>query len=116
MLLDYTGIDDAIGAFPVHGMGGIWGVFAAGLFDLNCGAFYKYGCPLDGNGANGTDVIKNILGWQCIGIVVMIGWISVIAPLFFMVMKYFGLLRVDEDTENIGMDYAFHIKKSTIFD
>ena len=33
-MLRFLKIDDAIGAFPVHGACGVWGILAAGLFDF----------------------------------------------------------------------------------
>lgn len=33
--LDKLGIDDPVGASPVHGLGGLWGVLAVGLFAGN---------------------------------------------------------------------------------
>jgi len=36
-LLDKIGIDDPVGAFPVHGCAGAWGVIAVGLFSTEAG-------------------------------------------------------------------------------
>lgn len=41
--LEKAMIDDPVGAFPVHGAAGFWGVLAAGLFDLERGVFYLEG-------------------------------------------------------------------------
>ena len=37
MLQENFRIDDPIAAWPVHGTGGLWGILARGLFDLDDG-------------------------------------------------------------------------------
>merc|ERR1712066_664191 len=54
-ILEKTEIDDAIGAFPVHGCGGVWGIIACGFFNQNGGVFYL---------SKGE---STILGWQFVG-------------------------------------------------
>merc|ERR1712048_1261312 len=56
-ILEKAGIDDAIGAFPVHGMGGVWGIIATGFFHMTNtsgmrGVFYMAGTG------------STFLGWQ----------------------------------------------------
>lgn len=92
-LLDITGIDDAIGAFPVHGCGGIAGIVTLGFFHTESGWFYG---PF------------SFLGWQLIGIVSICAWVMAMTAIVIVFSKWIGILRVDEDTENVGLDAAFH--------
>lgn len=102
-ILEKTGIDDAIGAFPVHGCGGMWGIIACGFFNNPGGVFYMAG--------NGT-----FLGWQFVGIIAIAAWVMGLTALFMMLLKYTGYLRIDAKTEKMGMDRSFHARKSTIFE
>lgn len=94
-LLSAFKIDDAIGAFPVHGCCGMWGIIATGFFHLDDGWFY---------GPFGPS-----MGWQLIGIVAIAGWTMVMTAVIMLILKITGILRVDEDTENLGLDKAFHM-------
>lgn len=88
-------IDDAIGAFPVHGMGGIWGILASGLFSRDQGGFYL-----------ASDA--NIFGVQCYGILAIVAWVmGITLPLFF-VLKKVNLLRVSDQMEKEGLDATYH--------
>lgn len=93
------GYDDALDVFGVHGMSGLWGALATGLFaapfinELGVGAFY---------GNPGQIVIQIIA-------VVAVGLYSFIATL--IIGKVIDLvigLRVDEKTEIEGLDTNLH--------
>lgn len=88
-------IDDAIGAFPVHGACGVWGILATGLFDVSAGGFYQAGS-------------SNIFGVQCYGILAIIVWTVVLSALFLGIAKAFGILRIPADVEEEGIDHAYH--------
>merc|ERR1712187_391963 len=88
-------IDDAIGAFPVHGACGVWGILATGLFDMTNGGFYKAGSA-------------NIFGVQCYGILAIIAWTVVLSALFLGIAKALGILRIPADVEEEGIDHAYH--------
>jgi Amt family ammonium transporter len=42
LYLDFWMIDDPLEVFQVHALGGVWGLLAAGFFDNNQGALYKF--------------------------------------------------------------------------
>ena len=94
------GYDDSLDAFGCHGVGGIWGVLAIGLFATKTinpagadGLFY-------GNPAQ--------LGIQAISIVVTIA-LTVTAT--FVILKVIGLfikLRATSEEEELGLDLAMH--------
>lgn len=107
VLLDKFRIDDPVGAFPVHGCAGAWGVIATGLFSTEAGmeaAGYadpsKYGL-LVGGGAEQ-------LMMQLIGLGSIIAWVAVTAGILFASIKFTIGLRVDADEEERGLDLLEH--------
>jgi Amt family ammonium transporter len=94
MLLDRLKIDDPIGAFPVHGMGGTWGMISTGLLDMDNGVFY--------GGAFG-----DILGPNLVGGLAIIGWTAVTTIPVFIALNTAGLLRYNAAQEIKGLDAKF---------
>jgi Amt family ammonium transporter len=98
--LDMLKIDDPVGAFPVHGLCGIWGTLAVGLFGQEV-----LGSPADGLFYGGG---LGQLGTQCLGVVACL---SFTAAAMFIVFKgidaVFGL-RVSRETELKGLDIDEH--------
>lgn len=94
------GYDDSLDVFGIHGVGGMWGALATGLFSVEAGAeglFY-------GNAAQ--------LGIQAVGVVATIG-IAAIAT--FIILKVVGAitrLRVDDEAEVMGLDVNEHSEKA----
>ena len=91
--LEKMGIDDAVGAVSVHGVAGLWGVLALGLF--------ASGYPNLPEGAPDT----NFLG-QLIGAVTMAALGFLPGYGVSLVMKQMGILRIPEKAELLGMDRA----------
>jgi Amt family ammonium transporter len=94
MFLEKIKVDDPISAFPVHGVGGFWGVLAAGLFDVDVGAFY--------GGA-----VDDCLGPNLIGACAIIAWTLVTASPVFLALKAAGLLRYSDAQQINGLDMKF---------
>lgn len=88
-LLDALKIDDPVGAFPVHGLCGVWGGIATALF----------GEYADGYG--------NWLA-QITGSLVIPLWAFGTMFLLFKGLKAMNLLRVDEAEELRGLDIGEH--------
>lgn len=101
-LLSVLDIDDAIGAFPVHGMGGIWGILASGLFSQKNGAFYFASKA-------------NIFGVQCYGILAIVAYTAAIVAIVMFGLKKAGILRVSLENERIGMDAVYHKSNKSLF-
>jgi Amt family ammonium transporter len=97
-ILKMLDIDDAIGAFPVHGAAGVWGLIATGFFHEQKGLFYF------SNFANN----QTNFGWQCIGTCAIIGWTVTWTACIVLGCKAMGILRVPEDHESKGLDYHYH--------
>lgn len=96
LILKTADIDDAIGAFPVHGMGGVAGIVCLGFFHHTNGLFM-----------GGTDV-WSFFGWQIAGLSAIAAWVSGLTAAIIYLTKLLGFLRVDEDTEAVGLDAKFH--------
>ena len=84
MILDSAKIDDPVGAWPVHGLCGIWGGIATGIFG---------GHPI---------------GAQIIGSIVIPIWAFVTMYIVFMALKSVDMLRVSEEDELKGLDISEH--------
>lgn len=84
MLLDKLKIDDPVGAWPVHGLNGIWGGVAAWLF-------------------GGQPMVA-----QLVGSLVVPLWGFVTMLLLFSILKAVGMLRVHKDEEMKGLDISEH--------
>ena len=86
--------------FAVHGAGGIWGVLAATLFDINLFA----GNTEELFGA-GISFGKSLVA-QVAGIVTIVLWSGILSTIMFTIIKTAKLLRVDAEHETIGIDQA----------
>ncbi|MDR0248412.1 MAG: ammonium transporter [Oscillospiraceae bacterium] len=101
-------VDDPVGAVAVHGVNGVWGALAVGLF-----ATYA---PTDATGAGlfyGGGA--SLLGIQALGVVTIAGWtILTIGLVFFAIKKLHGL-RVSEADEIMGLDFTEHGMESSSY-
>ena len=88
MVLDKAKVDDPVGAWPVHGLCGIWGGVAAGLFG---------GHPI---------------GAQLAGSLIIPVWAFATMYVVFSLLKSLGMLRVSEDQELKGLDISEHEMES----
>ncbi|MDG2380159.1 MAG: ammonium transporter [Pirellulaceae bacterium] len=84
LLLEKLKIDDPVGAFPVHGLAGIWGGIATGIFG------------------------DYALGIQVLGSLVIPLWAFSTMFILFAVLKAIGFLRVSATDEEIGLDISEH--------
>jgi Amt family ammonium transporter len=84
MLLDKLRIDDPVGAWPVHGLNGIWGGVAAWIF-------------------GGQPMVA-----QLVGSLVVPFWGFVTMMVLFLILKAMGILRVHKDEEIKGLDISEH--------
>lgn len=96
-------VDDPVGAVAVHGVNGIWGTLAVGLFanpsapnspDGVAGLFYGGGFTQ--------------LGIQALGVVSIAAWTIVVTTLLFLIIKKTNGLRVSAEEEIQGLDMPEH--------
>jgi len=93
-------IDDPVGAFPVHGLCGIWGTLAVGLFGQTA-----LGSPASGvfyGGGFGQ------LGIQLLGVVACLGFVAITMWIVFKAIDAVIGLRVSHETELRGLDIDEH--------
>lgn len=95
ILIEKLRIDDPVGAFPVHGLNGMFGILAVGIWGVD-------GLGLLSGGGFGQ------LGTQAIGILAAIVFVFPIAYLMFQgIDKTIGL-RVKPEVEGVGIDLEYH--------
>ncbi len=100
MLLDRLQIDDPVGAISVHGLCGIWGTLAVGLWGLE-----SLGAPGDGLFVGGG---PSVLGIQAVGIFACLGFVAATMWVTFKVIDVTSGLRVSRSAELRGLDVHEH--------
>ena len=100
VLLDKIRVDDPLGAIPAHGLAGVWGTLALGLFAVagltgdRDGLFYGGGLEQ--------------LWIQSYGVVATFVLVFVASAIVFGAIKYTIGLRVTEEQELRGLDISEH--------
>ncbi|CAM9729791.1 unnamed protein product [Phaeothamnion confervicola] len=102
-------IDDVAEAAPVHLFGGIWGVFAAGLFATEDNYAAAYPDPYDaGRPARCKGLFYggsgHLLAANVIYMLFILAWVGGISLILFIGIKYTIGLRVSLQEEERGMD------------
>ena len=88
IILDKIKIDDPVGAISVHGVCGVWGTLAVGLFGT-------------------ASLVSQIIGTFAFGAVAFISSFIIAYSL-----KLLGLWRVDEASERTGLDLSEHSQEA----
>lgn len=100
LLLDKLKIDDPVGAFPVHGVNGIWGALSIGLFGRKA-----LGLPSEGLFFGGG---FKLLGVQSLGVFsIALFVIAAMGLIFIIIDKTIGL-RASVEEEYLGLDIGEH--------
>jgi Amt family ammonium transporter len=92
-------IDDSLAVFGVHGIGGVWGAIATGLFagvGVTAGVF-----------ASDVSVMTQ-MGRQLIAIGASAGWSFGMTLVILLAIKYTIGVRVPEESEEVGLDITQH--------
>jgi Amt family ammonium transporter len=102
-------LDDSLDVVGVHGVGGMWGAFATGLFAVT--AVTGAGGP-EGLFYGGADQVwRQLVGIGAVG--------AYSFSVTFVILKVLDLtlgLRVSEDEERIGLDATQHGERAYVFD
>jgi len=98
-------IDDAVGAFAVHGACGIWGTLAIGLFGE---ATLTAVGPMAGHAGLFTGGGLDLLGVQALGSGASIVYVAITSVLMFGLLKVINRLRVHPKGDQIGIDVYEH--------
>ena len=95
-----TKMDDALDVFACHGVGGIWGSIAAGLFAA------KYINPAGADGLLYGN--PSLLYAQCIALVAVAAFAFAGSYVLLKLVNVFTPLRVSPEEEEIGLDLSQH--------
>ena len=90
-------VDDALAVFGVHGIGGLWGALATGLF---VGIGY-YSLEI----GRGEQIVNQLVGMGAAG-----AWAFIVTGLIMLALKYVfpGGIKADADEESVGLDESEH--------
>lgn len=111
LFIDRIRVDDPVGAVSVHGVCGIWGVLAVGLFARYDDAFLgreKAGLFYGG----GIDQ----LAMQLAMVLIIVAWVGVTTLVLFQVLKRTVGLRVSREEEIQGLDILEHGLEGYVFE
>ncbi len=97
-------LDDPVGALTAHGLCGIWGTLACGLFTLPALAEFN---AVGDAGLVYTGSFHQ-LGVQALGVLVVFVGVFVVSYLVFGAIKATYGLRVTEEEEDAGLDISEH--------
>ncbi len=89
------GYDDTLDVFGVHGVGGIWGAIAAGIFATYMGRGLIAGNPYQ-------------LWVQFVAVVVTAGYAMFVTWLIAVILDHTMGLRVEHEQETLGLDQSQH--------
>jgi len=94
-------IDDPLDAFSVHGACGMWGVVCVGFFGVR-----EYIC---GEADSDCITIPGQTAMQIVGVLLIIVWTAVTSAIMFGLLRLGKVLRVDADSEILGLDLDHHL-------
>lgn len=103
LFFDRRGIDDPVGAISVHGVCGVWGTLAVGLFAQYADGFVA----TDDAGLLYGGGIDQLLV-QAIGVIGVFAWVTATTGILFWSLKRANLLRVSAEEEMGGLDIFEH--------
>ena len=96
-------IDDSLDVFPVHGVGGMLGLFMAGIFCSPALGIFS------GNGfSDGVSTIGGQLGIQLTGIAVTFVYTAIVSWVLLRAVNAIVSVRVDQEDETAGLDIVLH--------
>ena len=107
MLKKKLGYDDSLDAFGIHFLAGLWGALATAIFALNDQDLLWDG-PLKATGDRMGQFMVQVESVVVVGSFTLVGTVVV----YYIAMALTGGGRVDEETEQVGLDEAVHGEKT----
>jgi len=101
------GYDDSLDAFGIHFLAGLWGALATGVLAVADQDLLWDG-PLKASGDRMGQFLVQLESVAVVGIYTLVGTVIV----YYIASALTGGGRVDEETEQIGLDEAVHGEKS----
>lgn len=102
--------DDSLDVFGVHGIAGIWGAIATGIFAIN-----GYGIDMKG-GPFAPEGSINQVFLQCKAVGFTIVYSGVVSFILLKLIDFTIGLRISEDGEKMGLDLSDHAETAyTVF-
>ena len=101
------GYDDSLDAFGIHFLAGLWGALATGLFALKDNDLLWDG-PLKESGDRLGQFMVQLESVVVVGLFTLVGTVVV----YYIASALTGGARVDDETEQAGLDEATHGEKS----
>lgn len=100
-------VDDPVGAISVHGVCGLWGLLAIGIFATES--------PVNSDvvglvGGNGLQIVS-----QLISMGVVLAWALVTGFGMFLMLKFSMGVRASQEEEELGMDVSEHDQPAYTF-
>lgn len=103
IFFDSIRIDDPVGAVSVHGVCGVWGTLAIGLFGKYDDAFLG---RADAGLFYGGGIEQLVV--QFLGALIVAVWVIATTGILFATLKKTGILRVSPEDEIEGLDVTEH--------
>jgi len=101
------GYDDSLDAFGIHFLAGLWGALATAVFALKDNDLLWDG-PLKESGDRMGQFMVQVESVVIVGVFTLVGTVVV----YYIAMALTGGARVDEETEQVGLDESVHGEKA----
>ena len=95
-------VDDSLDVFPVHGVGGMLGTIAVGVFASDALGVFSGGGYAEGM------TMGSQLGVQLLGVVVVAAYTAAVTAVLLLAVRAVLGLRVSEEEETVGLDTTQH--------
>jgi len=113
-IFEHLKIDDPVGAISIHGVSGIWGTLAVGLFAQDLYGQINLGYPVKGLFFGGG---IELLALQALAVLAVFLWAFPLSYGFFKFLNGTIGLRVAPEHEARGLDYGeFALTSHPVFD
>jgi Amt family ammonium transporter len=103
-----TSLDDSLDVVGVHGVGGLWGGIATGIFAVAAVSGLQYEGVIEGDPGQMVD--------QLVAMGAVAAYSFIVTSIILKVLDVTMGLRVSEDDENIGLDVSQHGERGYVIE